>query len=161
MSTGGNLHGLYDVSIDEGSKSPKNTICEDFLIFCKLAVKNGVVPPSWNWVKFLKTAAGLLPYAFEKSDAKEKWGGENVFTAVTGGRSLHYTAEVVYGTSCMYGGGGIEEGDDGEALQEMSEQVEGNWKRLVLGDGELFADVGGVQAWKQLHSALRVQPATY
>ena len=44
-------------------------------------------------------AKGLLPYAFEKSDAKEKWGSENVFAAMTGGLSLRATGEVVYGAS--------------------------------------------------------------
>ena len=44
-------------------------------------------------------AKGLLPYAFEKSDAKEKWGGENVFAAAMGGRSLRATGEIVYASS--------------------------------------------------------------
>jgi hypothetical protein len=53
-------------------------VAEDFLIFCKLAVKSKVLPSSWDWHAFLSKAQ-LLPYAFEKSDAKEKWGGENIF----------------------------------------------------------------------------------
>lgn len=53
----------------------------DFLTFCKLAVKAGVLPAGWDWPGFLRKAQGLLPYAFEKSDAKDKWGGENVFAA--------------------------------------------------------------------------------
>lgn len=45
-----------------------------------------VVPAKWDWGKFLKAAVKLLPYAFEKSDAQEKWGGENVFAVAMGGR---------------------------------------------------------------------------
>ena len=43
-------------------------------VFCKLAVEQGVVPRGgvWSWPQCLQTAAGLLPYAFEKEDAKEK-----------------------------------------------------------------------------------------
>ena len=33
-------------------------------------------------------AMRLLPFSFEKSDAKEKWGGENIFSALTGSPSL-------------------------------------------------------------------------
>ncbi|KOO30606.1 ankyrin repeat domain-containing protein 49 [Chrysochromulina tobinii] len=91
---GGFLHGLY--ARDDG-----DLISSDFLIYCKLSVKHGVVPRSWDWAAFLRTATALLPYAFEKQDAKEKWGGENVFAAVMGGRSLRATAEVVYGNSCQ------------------------------------------------------------
>ena len=63
-------------------------IVQDFLVFCRLAKEQGALPEGWIWSKFLDTAAELLPYAFEKSDAKEKYGGENVFALVTGGRSL-------------------------------------------------------------------------
>jgi hypothetical protein len=53
------LHGLYAVSTGD-SKHPKNTICKDFLIFCKLAVAHDVMPRGWDWGRFLKSAAGLL-----------------------------------------------------------------------------------------------------
>ena len=72
---------LYD-------QSEPDEIVQDFLVFCRLAKEKGVLPEGWNWSKFLDTAAELLPYAFEKSDAQEKYGGENVFAFVTGGRSL-------------------------------------------------------------------------
>jgi len=144
---GGNLHGLYD------PHSTNDTITEDFLIFCKLAVKHQVIPPGWNWRIFLTTAAGLLPYAFEKSDAKEKWGGENVFAGAMGGRSLRYTGEVVYGSSCM----GTGEVEDERDLGELEEEVTGNWGKLIGADGgAVFAEVGGVDAWKKLHRELRI-----
>jgi hypothetical protein len=157
---GCNLHGLYEVSTDT-DRPAKNVICEDFLLFCKLAVAHGVVPQGWDWKRFLRAAVGLLPYAFEKSDAQEKWGGENVFSVMMGGRSLRYTGEVVYGTSVMgaAAGGGVAKGDGGATFEQLSQQVEGQWKQLVKGDGRVFADVGGVAVWKQLHSALQLQTA--
>jgi len=147
---GGNLHGLYD------PEANKDTIAEDFLVFCKLAVKHKAIPPGWSWDKLLAKAAELLPYAFEKSDAKEKWGRENIFSALMGGRSLRYMGEVVYGCS-MTASIGMGGESDSVALQELNEQVLGQWRALVSGAGsELFDDVGGVQAWKKLHSKLHV-----
>jgi hypothetical protein len=67
---------LYDPDRTETS------VLTDFLVFCKLAVKNQVIPAGWDWQLFLSKAAGLLPFAFEKSDAQEKYGGENIFTGV-------------------------------------------------------------------------------
>ncbi|KAJ3061850.1 hypothetical protein HK102_008962, partial [Quaeritorhiza haematococci] len=92
---GGNLHSLYDVD-DQN----KDGIVADFLIFCKFAVKRGVIPtsPAWDWSEFLRIARPLPPFAFEKSDAKEKYGSENVFSVLMGGRSLRYTGEQIYGT---------------------------------------------------------------
>ena len=80
---GGDVRGgsLYD-------QSSPDEIVQDFLVFCRLALEQGVIPEGWNWSKFLATAVDLLPYAFEKSDAKEKYGGENVFNVALGGRSL-------------------------------------------------------------------------
>lgn len=136
---------------------PPLPIGKDFLIFCKLAVKSNVIPPGWRWDTFLETATGLLPYAFEKSDAKEKWGGENVFTAMMGGRSLRFTGEVVYGFSCMGPGGSSTE------HTQVKRSVRGKWKALVDGEGaaDLFADVGGAEAWKKLHSKLHIPHMGY
>ena len=80
---GGDIRGgsLYD-------QSSPDEIVQDFLVFCRLALEQGAIPEGWNWPKFLATAVDLLPYAFEKSDAKEKYGRENVFTVAMGGRSL-------------------------------------------------------------------------
>lgn len=128
------------------------------MVFCKLAVKHKAIPPGWSWDKLLTKAAELLPYAFEKSDAKEKWGGENIFSALMGGRSLRYMGEVVYGCSMTASVGMSRESDDSAALEELNEKVLGQWRTLVSGAGsELFEDVGGVQAWKKLHSKLHVQ----
>jgi hypothetical protein len=65
-AAGGNLHGLYEPDADP------DTICKDFLTFCKLAVKADVLPQPWDWALFLKKARSMLPYVFEKSDANCK-----------------------------------------------------------------------------------------
>ena len=70
---------------DQGSA---REVTGGFLVFCRLVEHQGAVPSPWDWAGFLATAAILLPYAFEKSDAQEKYGGENVFSAAMGGRSL-------------------------------------------------------------------------
>ncbi|KXZ55029.1 hypothetical protein GPECTOR_3g190 [Gonium pectorale] len=143
---GCNLHGLYDPD------ATSDSIVADFLVFCKLAAAHRVVPARWDWGACLAQAAGLLGYAFEKADAKDKYGGENVFSAFMGGRSLRATAEVVYGTSCMAGAMG---GDD-EELAAIQDQV-GSMPlgQLLSHRPELFSDVGGAAAWKRLRSGLQ------
>ncbi|EFJ50399.1 hypothetical protein VOLCADRAFT_103978 [Volvox carteri f. nagariensis] len=143
---GCNLHGLYD------PEHTGDTIVSDFLLFCKLAVRHGVVPHrNWDWNKFLNKAAELLGYAFEKSDAKEKYGNENVFSVITGGRSLRATAEVVYGTSCM---AGSDQEEDAEVLQLREVIEDGLLEEMMETQPELFEDVGGVAAWARLQSRM-------
>jgi len=55
------------------------------LIFCILA--KVVVPDDWDWQVFLREARHHIPFAFEKSDARKRWGSKNVFQAQMGGRS--------------------------------------------------------------------------
>ena len=107
-----------------------------FLLFCKLAARREVIPRCWNWGAFLRKAWQLLPYAFEKSDAQEKYGAENVFMGALGGRSLRLTAEIVYESSCMFGS---EESLTCWTLRREMHQ-------LLPGD-EFFNDVGGWPAW--------------
>jgi hypothetical protein len=130
----------------------QDSITEDFLIFCKLAVLHEVVPPDWDWSNFLRKAAKRLHYHFDKGDAVTKW------VCVI---SMRRTAEIVYGVGMLGPGrGGMlwSGGDDGVALQRITEQLQGKWRQLVKGgNGAIFEDVGGVQAWKKLHSKLHFQ----
>jgi len=87
---GCDLHGPY-----EPDSSPES-IARDFMTFCLLAKRRNVVPNDWDWSAFLQAAAQNVGLAFEKSDARERWGSENYFDALMGGRSLRYTAEQVY-----------------------------------------------------------------
>eukprot|EP01023_Acetabularia_acetabulum_P034796 TRINITY_DN3270_c0_g1_i3.p2 TRINITY_DN3270_c0_g1~~TRINITY_DN3270_c0_g1_i3.p2 ORF type:complete len:285 (+),score=57.05 TRINITY_DN3270_c0_g1_i3:71-925(+) len=151
--------------------SSKFDILTHFWIFCKLCARRGVIPTQkWNWNKFLDVASEGLMYAFQKSDAEEKYDGEDVMDAQLGGRSLQATAEYVYGGSpglwCC-------ETADEEA-QELEEKVE-KWKESLDDDideeadieefdedmlcvfwsnEKRFLDVGGISAWRQLMSLL-------
>eukprot|EP00960_Hanusia_phi_P026775 746460-Hanusia_phi.AAC.1 len=145
---GCNMHGLYHMS-------GKQPIVEDFLVFCKLAVERQVIPAEWDWKKFLATAKDLLPYAFEKEDAKDKYGGENVLTAAMGGRSLRFTAEVIYQSSCMSGDMGIS-----DRHSEVSELVDCEWKALSKpAKASFFDDVGGQKIWVDLFRTMHNCPS--
>jgi len=123
---------LYD-------QSEPDEIVQDFLVFCRLAKDRGALPEGWIWAKFLDTAAELLPFAFEKSDAKEKYGGENVFALVTGGRSLRYTGEEIYGSSL---GAFAEESQEYKRMiRELKDK-----KRTA----EMVEEVGGKKVWDSL-----------
>ena len=58
------------------------SIAKDFFVFCLLAARRGVTPPDWSWGDFLPVAAKFCHFAFEKSDAQDRWGSENVFEAM-------------------------------------------------------------------------------
>lgn len=128
---GGNLHGPYNPDGDSLS------IKGDFMAFCLLGAQNSVVPVGWDWPAFLKVAANFVCYAFEKSDAQERWGGENVFAVQMGGRSLRFTAEHVYGTGCM---------DQNKSKAETLACVACH--RAHIPDA-IFDKIGGRDAWAQ------------
>eukprot|EP00535_Pseudo-nitzschia_heimii_P004874 CAMPEP_0197186524 /NCGR_PEP_ID=MMETSP1423-20130617/14113_1 /TAXON_ID=476441 /ORGANISM="Pseudo-nitzschia heimii, Strain UNC1101" /LENGTH=257 /DNA_ID=CAMNT_0042637871 /DNA_START=65 /DNA_END=838 /DNA_ORIENTATION=+ len=125
----GNYHGPYDPDRTAAS------IRDDFMVFCLLAVGSGCVPArGWDWEAFLATAAKHVVFAFEKSDAHERWGGENVFKAMMGGRSLRFTAEYIYETKVT------EPGDSPKVLATI--------EIVANGPSDLVLDqIGGRQAW--------------
>ena len=155
---GCNLHGLYAEQL-----SSAQTIVTDFLVFCKLAVKHDVIPsyPEWCWGELVTVARDMLRYAFEKSDAREKYGGENVFTGMLaglqGGRSLRYTSSLVYGF--LHGG------QDHQAkliLEETERTAKSEFNRskaTTCGgesyDGHFFDNVGGCGIWHSLVEQLK------
>jgi hypothetical protein len=61
--------------------------------------------------------------AFEKSDAQERWGSENVFDVAHGGRSLRYTAISIYGSQPME----QEESDEHQQAQRDSRKASRVW----------------------------------
>ena len=86
---------VWQDSIRPGSlydQAGSTEIAQDFLVFCCLAKRKGVLPENWSWSKFLDVAAGLLAFKFEKNDAKTKYGDENQFALLNGGRSLRWAA---------------------------------------------------------------------
>lgn len=142
---GCNFHGRYDPD------ATTSIVVGDFFVFCKLAVQKGALPMNWKWDKFLDVALRLLPYGFEKSDAQEKYGSENVFSALHGGSSLRYTGEMIYGRSVMAGD------EDPDDLIELNELVKDEpWPSLIC-QTERFNDIGGSALWSRLHSQLKIE----
>lgn len=145
---GGNCHGIYN------PERTKDDVIADLLIFAKLSMKNNVIPQDWSWQSFFDQALRLVPYAFEKSDAKEKYGGENVFSAMTGGRSLRLTGEAIYCTS-------VTSQEESELYEQVYEKVMKAFDRNPFRNEALFADVGGMQVWKKFKSDLKLVQAVY
>ncbi|KAJ3207219.1 hypothetical protein HDU67_007605 [Dinochytrium kinnereticum] len=138
---GGRLRGIYNPG-----HSSDDLFC-DLLIFAKLCVRKRVLPNDWNWSRFLRKASQLIKYAFEKSDAQEKWGGENVFTAVMrSGRSLRFTGEVIYENSVMTGA-------ESKATKDVRKAIESANNDLKTNDAH-YTDVGGRLIWLEFYNSL-------
>lgn len=88
---GGFQHGPYKLHTETGVLD----LVLDFAQFCLLAKRVNAIPKDWNWAAFLKMAGPFIRFAFEKADARERWGGENYFHS----RSLRKTGEVIYGSA--------------------------------------------------------------
>lgn len=87
------------------------------------------------------------PPAFEKSDAKERWGTENVFQVMMGGRSLRFTAEAVYGQAAQalaY-----------EESNQDTRQANKDARAWARGNSSVVAAIGGATAWGEFLAALR------
>jgi hypothetical protein len=135
---------LYD------PRHSKKTIATDFLVFCHMALFVRAVPDVWDWVSCLDKFGNLLNYAFEKSDAGDKYGGENIFSAFTGGRSLRATAEIIYGSSA--GGQYDNPSVDTQAIMAEFERLDSLVGRKMKWNSKniLFENVGGFQVWNRL-----------
>jgi hypothetical protein len=131
----GDLRGPYNPDADGMS------IATNFLAFCLLAARNQVVPAGWDWAACLHVSARFVRSAFEKSDAKERWGGENVF-------SFSRTSFQIYGR----GPAECEQTADEIAA---CEDAAGMWDAAGMCSAMLFvSEVGGVAIWEELLSAL-------
>jgi hypothetical protein len=142
---GGNLHGLYN---------PENSALDvvlDFFTFCKLALKRNILAPNWHWPNFLMVAKDHLQFAFEKSDAQEKYGSA---------MSLRALGETVYGSSMMYGG------QEDAVHTEIDEIVSDRCRKAFImqqygelkgADVALFQDAGGFDPWLSLLQTLRAK----
>ena len=161
MNLGFNVHGLYQAKRGNGAME----IVRDFLLFCKLSNARNALPSDWEWKKFLQKAPTLLVCAFEKRDASAKWGGENVFSGMLGGRpSLRYTASQIYGMSVTDGTVVEDEGGLRERMENEVHEVLGKVSKIddlvKESSGKvivLFREVGGFALWKKL--AKRIEKA--
>ena len=115
-----------------------------------------------------------MGYAFEKQDAREKYGNENVFSPMMGGRSLRFTGEMTYGSSVtgLYEPSAEEQAffgvvnssemfdhndddddsEDDEALEQHSP------KDFAAKRVELCVDVGGLDIWHAFFEKLTANP---
>ena len=133
---GGNLRGLYDCG---GGDPDRGDIARDFFVFCRFAKDNGVLPEEgFEWRPLIERAKKLLGFAFEKSDAKERWGAENVFSA---GPSLRRTAEHVYGVAMA--------GEDQKFWQKVRAH-EDDFDKGMKRSAEVFEPYGGKGLWREL-----------
>jgi len=114
------LHGLYL------EPSPEN-IARDFMVFCALAARCGLIPIIWDWNIFLKEASKNLNFPHNVADAEEDWG-------LLGPMMLRNAADLIYG-----GGPKIEK--DRNNLYDTV-QIEVN----NANEG-IFRDIGGVNNW--------------
>ncbi len=75
--------------------------------------------------------------------AQVKYGHENVFAAMMGGRSLRATGEAVYSSSCM-------DGSCSSAHAAVARRVCAAGDLFKPGHQQLFNAVGGQPAWQKL-----------
>ncbi|KNE64928.1 hypothetical protein AMAG_10593 [Allomyces macrogynus ATCC 38327] len=132
-------------------RSPLATVRE-FLVFCTLAVERDVAPPYLPWPLVLAKANKMLVFAFEKSDAAEKYGSENVFAELLGGRSLRATGIAIYGFWFSdYEPSTVFEEADCRFPEDAS----------LLDDAARFERVGGIHRWKRLLASLETEFKTH
>ena len=134
---GCNLHGPYNPD------ATPESIADDFLVFCILAKRVNAFPSDWDMPAFLKVAPDYIIFAFEKSDAKERWGNENYFEAEMGGRSLRYTAEKIYKS-------GVQQQGDSLEHTRAADEVDDDRKK-----DDLKTQLGGIALWEDLIEDLR------
>lgn len=127
---GCNLHGPYNPD------ATPQSIADDFLVYCILALRSKTIPSGWDWQAFLKAAAKFVTCAFEKADAKERWGSENVFEAQMGGRSLRFTGMEIYKSP-------VDRPGDSQEQIKAEGEVRSNKKKVQN-------QVGGTEAWATL-----------
>lgn len=160
------LHGPYDPG------TTAEMLLLDFAVFVKLAVARGAIPApgklpwDWSWGDFLAKASRHIRFAFEKSDADEKYGSENIFSGAMGGRSLRFTAELVIGSPSMCGSA---KDPLAESLLARINSGAREAIKFALGAAEdetlaasalpvsartFFDDVGGAPHWRELLVAL-------
>lgn len=79
---------------------------------------------------------------------------------MNGGRSLRYTAEVVLATN-LYGEGQLV---PQKRLEKIQKQVLTKWSKLRADEskhGEVFGDLGGVEAWVRLAGTMAPPAGRY
>jgi hypothetical protein len=141
----------------------RQNVAERFLIFCKLERAAGAVPPGWDWPSFLAAAALRLAEPLDEEDASQRWGGENFFAGAFGGRSLRFTADVVYGFNYTLAThlGLVEVEARPKFFDTLEERIYGRLPGLLAAAADRAAgapaplDPAQQVLWAQLHSCRR------
>lgn len=159
-SNGHRTFGIFDENGTAGE------VLLDFLLFCKLAVVRRVLPLEWDWPAFLKMArspdlgasspsACLLMETLPKRCEEAKWGQARGFSGShfcdTGGRSLRFTGEVVYGTR-------VQDVDtEDPVVTKWRQDLKHEFGRRPVAEdlrGVVLRNVGGGRAWRRLRKCL-------
>ncbi|KAJ3374573.1 hypothetical protein GGF31_007351 [Allomyces arbusculus] len=127
---------------------PPLATVHEFLVFCTLAVERGVAPPYLPWPLVLAEANKMLVFAFEKSDAAEKYGSEHVFVELMGGRSLRATGISIYGFW-------FEDNEPSTVFEEANCRFPED--ASLFDDATRLERVGGIHWWKQLLASLETE----
>ncbi|KIZ02325.1 hypothetical protein MNEG_5635 [Monoraphidium neglectum] len=160
MTDDGTLDGMVRHAVfNDGYSWLKQHVAERFLLFCKLAYAAGALPPAWDWRAFLAVAGPLIAEPMSKQDARERWGGENIFAGALGGRSLRWTADTIFGFNYMLAQHeNLVEKEARPEFRPLFEQIFNRLPQLLAAarsaadgaDASMFDDVGGVEAWARL-----------
>ena len=151
----GHLHGPHNPGADASS----NTV--DFLAFCLLCARRGVLPSGWNWGTwkkgrgwtggFLATAFNFVCYAFAKSAAQERCESENVFASACGARSLRNMAEQVYSCSTQ------EQTEPPDVARAHADSAGWHGVTSAADAPACMAEVGGADAWAMFTMSLHTK----
>ncbi len=110
--------------------------------------------------RFLQVASGLLPCAFEESDAQEKYGKENNLSGLMGGRSLRSTAELIYQRSVnpfvlVQRTNDKDEKETGEGAEGVRMEkyllrlaMPAGWVKFLENVGPSLARMGDIYIWR-------------
>lgn len=156
---------LCVVQVQRGPRASRLSIVSDFLVFCKLLLARGLVPPGavtgaapgaavpgWSWSAMLEAAGGMLDRGFHP----EKCGAVHRYGPTASGDAMRTWATTLYD----------EEPEVVEAVRAEIEVAcwgddeadsEGHMLHCFSFDREpeAFADVGGVRLWKGLNDTLK------
>ena len=151
----GHLHGPHNPDADASS----NTV--DFLAFCLLCARRGVLPSGWNWGTwkegrgwtggFLATAFNFVCYAFAKSAAQERCESENAFASACGARSLRNMAEQVYSCSTQ------EQTEPPDVARAHADSAGWHGVTSAADAPACMAEVGGADAWAMFTMSLHTK----
>ena len=139
-----------ETGCSETTNSQKFILFKDFLKFNLLLAKRDCLPDSFDYPKFLTLAKDLLQYHFEKADAKQKYGDENVFSKDP---SLRRQGEHIYGFSTM-----AREQEAESYHKDLDEMIEKaiNEKNFIGSDMSIFEKIGGNMIWFDFEKGLKV-----